>query len=208
MASKITYTDKEQNQASAVETKKKWRFEDANEVKDVVNDHADNIEFLETLSIQLEKLLEGKTFTDLNPDGTDNPLQISFGAAQNGPTDPVQLDADGTVTFNDAGVYLIGFTGGFGRSGASGTSELRVRAQFNLVPNDPVLAIKLNNSSDRIPFFLALSRRVEAGDTLKVFVLRDSTGNDSGGLLSAVTTFAGWSDAPSSGILVQRLRNN
>ena len=44
MADNITYADKEQGVVSAFPTNQKWRFEDANEVKDVINNHATEID--------------------------------------------------------------------------------------------------------------------------------------------------------------------
>ncbi|MDC3237486.1 hypothetical protein OAT93_01995 [bacterium] len=44
MADKINYTDKEQGQVSTEPVNKRWNFGDANEVKSVVNSHADDID--------------------------------------------------------------------------------------------------------------------------------------------------------------------
>jgi len=50
MADRISYATKELGASSSYPTNKKWRFQDANDVKAVVNTHADDIESLETLS--------------------------------------------------------------------------------------------------------------------------------------------------------------
>lgn len=47
MASRIAFVNKILNVISALPVVKKWRFEDANEVKSVVNSHANDIEGLE-----------------------------------------------------------------------------------------------------------------------------------------------------------------
>ena len=44
MADKITYTEKEQGQVSTEPVNKRWNFGDANEVKSVINSHADDID--------------------------------------------------------------------------------------------------------------------------------------------------------------------
>lgn len=49
-ASKITYGDKSTGQASAFPANQKWRSDDANEVKDVINSHADDIDTLNAAS--------------------------------------------------------------------------------------------------------------------------------------------------------------
>ena len=58
MADNITYADKEQGVVSAFPTNQKWRYEDANEVKDVINNHATEIEVntVDIADIQAELL--------------------------------------------------------------------------------------------------------------------------------------------------------
>ena len=43
-------------------------------------------------------VLNGFDTNNQIPFGTDNPLQVTFGSAQFGPSDPVELDALGNIT--------------------------------------------------------------------------------------------------------------
>jgi len=47
MSGRINYDDKQQGQASTFPTNQQWRYLDANEVKTIVNSHADDIENLQ-----------------------------------------------------------------------------------------------------------------------------------------------------------------
>lgn len=83
MANRITYADKEQGEASSYPTNQTWSNGDANDVKEAINDHADDIEALEAsaadpLADPVDKIdlapttdgqqayLEGRTFYDTN----------------------------------------------------------------------------------------------------------------------------------------------
>lgn len=80
-------------------------------------------QILSATDISIGRLIDGaSTAATQEPAGTGtaNGLQIEFGPAINTGSDPVNLLADGTVTFITDGLYRIKVALQFGRSGASG----------------------------------------------------------------------------------------
>ena len=93
----------------------------------------------------------------------------------------------------------------YGRTGGAGESELRLRAVIAGVPQPPVLSAKLDDADVRIPFVSTFELNTFEGMTLEFELVRDPSGNNSGGLYSATTTATGWDDSPSARILINRL---
>lgn len=206
MAGLINYGDKSQGQASGFPTNQKWTFQDANEVKNVVNinsaETASNTS--NKLGNTLSSLVSASSFVNQVPAGTDTPLLIEFGAAQGGGGDPVQIDVNGTITFNQPGVYFFAVDGEFGRTGAAGVSILKFRAEINGVGAGPVLTAQIDTSDITYPLDISFILQAVATDTLEFFVMRDSVGNNSGELKSIITTLVGWDNSPSARVLIQR----
>jgi hypothetical protein len=145
------------------------------------------------------------------PSGTDAPMQIEYGPAVNGPTDPVEMDANGTITFNEVGSYGVALYYQFGRSGASGTSEIVFRSMIDIggvgsyvQAGDSVATFIANsNSLQVIQLFIPFAVSV-ANTKLRQEIIRDSNGNDSGGIFQYNPTLAGVGDAPSASIFIFR----
>lgn len=171
----------------------------------------ERIEFNPTTDMLIDRVLEGVSLAATqNPSGLGiaNLLDIEFGAAQNGPTDPVELSVAGVVTFNVAGLYRIKSVFQFGRSGASQVSELLFRFLVNDVQLGRSVAAKLSNSDELIYIDIDNWFNVPQGATLKVQVMRDNSGNNSGGLTQVTPTDEGagtWNVVPSAVIRVERM---
>lgn len=164
------------------------------------------------LSLQLSQLLfieeriiiNASSFVDQNPLGLDIPLQIEFGPAVNGPTDAVQLDANGLVTINRTDEYDVSFFFEYGRSGAGQVSWLFWRLKVNGVQSGNSVFAKLDGSNDDVPVQFEIARIFNQGDTFAVELMRDSQGNDTGSLMSETPTPVDWSPAPSASIVIRR----
>ena len=65
------------------------------------------------------------------PSGTDTPLQVEFGAASGGGSDPASLDASGNITINEAGNYELVVLLFADRSGSNNYAELWGRILVN-----------------------------------------------------------------------------
>jgi hypothetical protein len=80
-ASKIQYQNKERDKQSGKPAEKTWRYQDANEVKEVVNQHADQIDALGGADMQKSvydpQNIEGDAFDRSNHIGTQTASTIS-----------------------------------------------------------------------------------------------------------------------------------
>jgi hypothetical protein len=153
----------------------------------------------------LETVLAAKSLaSSQEPIGTDNPLQVEFGSAQGSVSDPVQIDSLGNITFNEAGTYFMRVAIHFGRTGASQTSELRFRSLINATPIGEVIAARISDADSLSYINVSIIALTPATDILTFEVMRDSSGNNSGGLFSIPSTPVDWEDAPNARILIQR----
>jgi len=154
------------------------------------------------LSLGAALVLSASETNNQLPDGVDTPLQVTFGAAQNTASDPVSLDANGVVTFNQAGLYLFTGYANFERQGSSGgVSVTLFRPLLNSVQADVIKMVELKEPGVAIPYEVAVPLTVSAGDTLTYEILRDSSGVDQGGLYAHVNS-SSWDDVPAVSIKI------
>lgn len=137
-----------------------------------------------------------------NPAGLDTPLQVNFGSPQIS-TD-VTLAANGTVTFNTDGDYAVTLLVRFGRTALGGNAIILTRFLVNDVQGLNTNSISLPDASSITPFSVTLFLSVIAGTTLKLQIMRDSSGVNVGGLTALVPTLAGWNVSPSATIVVSK----
>ncbi len=161
-------------------------------------------------NMQIERVLEAESLeVSQEPTGLGiaNLIQVTYGVAQFGSGDPVQIDAAGLVTFNEGGLYRVKNVFQFARTGASGTSELLFRLLVDGVQIGRSIGIKLGNSDDLNYVDIDNWFNVPAGTELKVQLMRDNVGNNSGGLFKTAPTNEGagtWSDVPCALLRVER----
>lgn len=139
------------------------------------------------------------------PAAVDTPLQVSFGAAQGAPTDPVSISAAGLVTFNVAGNYAIRIKLQAGRTGASGTSILLSRVLLAGDQYGSPAATKLVSADVTIPIESRVVVNATAGQTFAVQIMRDSAGSNFGGIYPQAATVTAWGTAPSGLLVISRL---
>lgn len=155
--------------------------------------------------IGIERLIDGKSVAVAQqPTATDTPIQIEFGPAINTASDPVSLSSAGVLTFNETGTYRVKVSVAVGRTGGAGVSDIYVRALVNGVGAGQSIRFKLSSSDVYIPYSDEAWLNLPAGTTIKYELLRDSTGNNSGGIFSGNPTLAGWADNPCAAIRVER----
>lgn len=156
-------------------------------------------------NLNVERLIEGASLaSSQEPSGTDTALQLEFGPAIGTAEDPVQLLVDGTVKFNTAGSYLVKIQAIYGRSGGAGVSYLYYRPLMNGAQAGPSAFAMIDNANVRIPYANSTWLTVEAGALLTFEILRDSAGNDSGGVFEGDPVPSGWLNAPSAEVIVER----
>jgi hypothetical protein len=122
-------------------------------------------------------------------------IQVEFGAAN--AASELSLAANGTLTCNVSGTYAIRFKLQFGRSGASGVSYLMTRILKNGVQFGVTQSTRLSSSDSIIPTDSRVVMELLAGDTVKMELIRDSLGVNSGGLYQQISSH-GWIAAPSA----------
>ena len=167
--------------------------------------------FNPTTDMVMERLIEGVSLAaNQQPTGTGiaNALMVEFGAAQNSASDPVSLDAAGVATFHTAGMYRIKVVFQFGRTGGSQTSNVLFRFLVGGVQVGRSVGVKLGNADDLRYIDIDNWFNVPAGTTLVTEIMRDSAGNNSGGLFQTTPTDEGagtWNVVPSAVLRIERL---
>ncbi|EBW1466201.1 hypothetical protein CEA64_21990 [Salmonella enterica subsp. enterica serovar Cerro] len=139
------------------------------------------------------------------PTAVDSALQLTFGAAQGTASNPVMINAAGLVTFNVAGNYAVRIKLQQGRTGSTGTSILLSRILLNGTQYGFPAAVKMEN-----PNVIAVTESrvvldVTAGTTFSVQIMRDSSGNNSGGVVPQAATVTAWGTAPSTLLVISHL---
>lgn len=160
--------------------------------------------------LAIERLIEGVSLAaNQQPSGLGiaNALSVEFGAAIGTGASAVQMDVNGLLTFNTGGLYRIKVVFQFGRTGAAGTSELLFRFLVSGVQIGRSLAVKLGNSDALRYIDIDNWFNVPTGATLETQVMRDNSGNNSGGLFQTIPTNEGvgtWATVPSAVMRVER----
>lgn len=153
---------------------------------------------------EVEVLRAASTATQA-PTAVDTALQVSFGAAQGSASDPVMINAAGTVTFNTAGNYAVRIKLQNGRTGATGTSILLSRILLNGAQVGSTAAVKMTQTDATTPSESRVVLNPTAGQTFQVQIMRDSAGSNFGGVYPQTATVAAWGVAPSALLVISRL---
>jgi len=162
-------------------------------------------------NISIDRVINGLSLaTDQQPSGTGetNAIQIEFGAAQGTISDPVQLSAAGTLTFNEAGLYRLKVTADVGRTGGGGVSQLRLRALVDGAQAGQTIGFEIDDANTAIPFTDEAWLNIPvSGVEISYEIMRDSSGNNNGGLFQPEVTAAtapNWSPCTCAAIRVER----
>jgi len=155
--------------------------------------------------LRATQVLNASSTVSQNPSGTNNPLQVSFGAAQGTGSDPVMIDAAGTVTFNETGLYLVNGMGNIHRAGPSGIALLLFRGLVNGSQVGIIKGFELDTADVMMPYEITIPFSVAvAGTTFAFQIMRDSSGADDGGLIPQVTA-GPWDDIPSANMQIWKI---
>jgi hypothetical protein len=150
-----------------------------------------------------QQVLSGfSTSASQAPAALDTPLQVEFGAGV--ATAAATLAANGTLTFNIAGDYIVTLFLRFGRTAGPGTSILLNRFLINGVQGLNSNAVKLPDQDSIIPFSTSLNVAATAGMTFQLQIMRDSAGINNGGLFRILPTVASWNLCPSATVVVSK----
>lgn len=161
--------------------------------------------------IAMERVLEGTSLAvSQQPigDGTANALMVEFGAAQGSGADPVMIDASGLLTLNEAGLYRVSSFFQFGREGSAGVSLLLFRYLINGSQLGRSVAAKITNANDINYTEITNWFNATSGVTLQVQIMRDPSGNNSGGVFQTAPSDEGvgtWNPSPCAVLRIERL---
>lgn len=136
------------------------------------------------------------------PAALDTPLQVEFGAGI--ATAAATLASNGTLTFNQAGDYIVTLFLRFGRTSGAGAAILLNRFLINGVQGLNSNALKIADQDTVIPFSTSINLSATAGMTFQLQIMRDSAGINNGGVFRILPTVAGWNLSPNATIVVSK----
>lgn len=146
--------------------------------------------------------LQSSDFTNQEPSGVGVARQVTFGSYATNST--ITLEADGEVTFKVKGRYHAEIRLQIGRVGVAGTSLILVRCLKNGVQYGGGSAFKLADAEVLLPCVAILHLDMEIDDTLKFQIMRDPSGDNSGGLYMTDPS-DGWNNIPSANITITKI---
>lgn len=153
MAGRITYTDKEQGQVSTQPVNRRWQYLDANEVKAIVNAHADDIEAEQAKGLQDVTDNSGNTTNDINLreqavlalyDALDDPTGFVgadgfYGVVIGGTSDGITFDTP--ISMKGSSSVMLSDTLGIAFNGAEAGNFLRILNPVTLPNGDTVFPV-------------------------------------------------------------------
>ena len=155
-------------------------------------------------------IARGTDYTNQEPSATDTPLQVTFGTGLTPgenhatPSDPVNINTDGSININQADNYHLRLSSQQGRSGTGGTAWLWQRVLVNGVQAGVSVLVKLKDQNTSFPYQAELTADLPAGAIVTVELWRGSEGANDGGYLVFDPLLASANPGFSSDIIVSR----
>ena len=129
-------------------------------------------------------------------------MQIAFGPADASPEWSVDATGLFTCLVEDEYGFRLKIT--IGREGASGESQIYLRALLNGAQVGVSEHTIIDNSRIEIPQTIDTVGDFIAGDTLAFEIIRDTDGDNSGGLRAGIPDVVGWASSPSALLAITR----
>lgn len=181
----------------------------AAEFREVMGDLSDSIPFFGGISI--ERLYDGESLLAVQqPSSLNTPLELQFGTVQGTGSDPIQTLANvgseaSILQINESGLYRIKTAIQYGRLTGAQVAILNFRALVNGVQAGRSINQRLETSNQTSLFTDEAWLYLPAGIQITYQVIRDSNGNNSGGLIAGETSGStGWNHAPTMSLRVER----
>lgn len=170
------------------------------------------VNFIDTITVDGQKIFNGayialdaSSTTTQNPSATDTPLKITFGAAQTN-TD-VSIDAAGKITYNTTGCYYAATYYRLGRSGSTAAAKLIIAYKVNGSWVGSASCSLIDTSDETVFLTFGGFYNMVAGDYVEVYIIRDSTGNNDGGLYAFTPALAGVPAIPSARTVISKMNS-
>jgi hypothetical protein len=139
------------------------------------------------------------------PPSLDAPLQVVYdGLPVQGAHGGLYIDTDGTITITAASSYDIEAFLSIGRLGIAQESYFIVWPEVNGIPAGNSFTFTLSNSNEVKPMHIAVELSLQVGDQIKLFIARDSAGQNDGGLVPFVTASPLIPDTKSIRMIIKR----
>lgn len=151
----------------------------------------------------LSSTIENRSSSSINPSTLDVPIDATFDTTVSNTN--VSISNTGVITFLTPGVYITTINMNFGRTSGAGTAVVAARLLVDGAPSGFVQGMSLSDSTSARPVQFTIFRNFAASSTLKVQVLRDSSGINNGGLIATPTVAAGWGDIPAYWVRIHKL---
>ena len=158
---------------------------------------------------QFASVLVANSTVSQVPSGVGVATQVSFGPAQSNAA--VSLAANGLVTFNQTGLYMINGYGSIERQGSSGgVSIILFRFLVNGVQASAVKGFHLDSTDVVVPYEITFPLNITTiGTTISFEIMRDASGSGNGlnqGGLYPHTNLSGWGNIPSADLNIWQLQ--
>lgn len=154
--------------------------------------------------------LEFDSFIDQTVSANDEEIQITFGeTAGSSDNGSMSIAADGTITFNEAGVYHISVSGNAGRATSAGFSEVAFAARVNGVQVGRSSPVSIDSASDAFaaPIDVSYITNIPAAGVQLTYHMLGLDLAGVTGLYTVPIANVNWSDAPSARINITKLGN-
>lgn len=112
----------------------------------------------------------------------------------------ISVSPDGTITFNQSGIYSLELALTCSRTTNAGVTTLILNSAFNGVISDTSRAITLDSSAEALSLGANFNGvfEAQAGDTLFFSLLRNSNGGGNAGVYPITVANSGFNDCPSA----------
>lgn len=155
-------------------------------------------------TVETQEVLKTSSFALQNPTGLGVALQIEFGPAETNQF--FDVSSAGAITCLVAGEYHLNAKFSVARTGGNqGESQLYVRGLLNGSQVGDSVHTIIDSTRIEINMYLEAIRFLDVGDVVTCEIIRDTDGNDSGGLDPGVPDVPNWNPAPSASIRITRL---
>ena len=156
------------------------------------------------IMVVYETLIDASNPNTQGPTVLDTPHQITYGAALNSASDPVQLLADGSILINEGGSYVFTFGSTPGRTGSAGIAEMFLRILLNGTQIGDSVHIQLTDAEVLTNRSTTVSAALPIGTVVTVEMIREASGNNSGDLVAGLPSPGGWNAPASATVSVGR----
>lgn len=176
-------------------------------LREVFTQTADSMAYAATGFKEVE-ILRAFATTTQQPSALNTPLQVTFGAAQKAPSDPVMINAAGLVTFNQAGNYAVRIKLQCGRLALAGQATVNSRILINGAQYGSPSAARIDSSAQIVPTESRVALNgIAAATTFQVQIMRDGadSGVNAGGIFAVTSAVPAWGISPSSLLVISRL---